>query len=274
MKPKKVQLKRLRRMKSKILIKIGGSTVNSSGLLNELGKGINALVDDNHAALVVHGGGKDIAKELTRLNREFTFVEGMRVTDAETMEAVQRVLSGDVNKRIVNNFISEGVKAIGISGVDGALLTAEKLLINGADIGFVGEVKKVDTTLLDLLYSGSYVPVLSPVSGSVEGDIYNVNADLAASEVAIAEQADDLIFISDVPGVLINDAVRKDIHIDDIETLIDEGHITGGMIPKLRSAADAIRRGVTRVHICGWRGSETIVEEIDSNKTQGTTIHN
>ncbi len=257
----------------KIAIKIGGSTVNSTGLLNELGAGIKLLRDSEIAVLVVHGGGKDIAAELARLNKEFTFIEGMRVTDSETMEAVQRVLSGDVNKRIVNAFLCENVNAIGLSGVDGSLLTAKKLTINGQDIGFVGEVEKVETSLLETLYAGGFTPVLSPVSRDNEGNIYNVNADLAASETAIAEKADDLIFISDVPGVLIEGKVKSSIAISEIEQMITDGHITGGMIPKMRSAADAIERGVSRVHICGWRGASTLVEELSKESSQGTTIH-
>lgn len=259
-------------MKNKILIKIGGSTVNSSGLLSELAKSVLSVSQSDNSVLLVHGGGKDIATQLALLNKEFEFVEGMRVTDSETMEAVQKVLSGDVNKRITNKFINEGVNSIGISGVDGSLLTAKKLLINGKDIGFVGSITKVNTTVLELLYSGGYVPILSPVSRSKEGEIFNVNADLVASEVAIAEKADDLIFISDVPGVLINGNVKKEIKISEIDTLISDGHITGGMIPKMQSAADAIKRGVSRVHICGWRGESTLAEELNKNSSQGTTI--
>jgi len=256
----------------KIAIKIGGSTVNSDGLLDQLGAGIRRLRDENCAVLVIHGGGKDIALELNRLNKTFEFVQGMRVTDAETMEAVQRVLSGEVNKRIVNAFLLEGVTAVGLSGVDGGLLTAKKMLIDGEDIGFVGEIESVDTTLLDTVLNANFVPVISPVSRDNQGYIYNVNADLAASETAIAENVDDLIYISDVPGVLIDKEVRRTIAISEIETLIAEGHITGGMIPKMRSAADAIERGVKRVHICGWRGAQTLVEELSHETSQGTTI--
>lgn len=257
---------------AKVLIKIGGSTVNSQGLLNELGQGIRLLCDTGKAVTVVHGGGKDIATALNAMNKEFTFIEGLRVTDAETMVVVQQVLSGDVNKKITNTFLSEGVSAIGLSGVDGGLLTAEKMDVNGEDIGFVGVVKSVKTDILDLLYSGGFVPVLSPVSRGEDGAVYNVNADLAASETAIAEKVDDLIYISDVPGVLIDGSVRNIIKIDEIEQLIDDGHITGGMIPKMRSAADSLRRGVRRVHICGWRGASTLLEELSHETAQGTTI--
>ena len=257
---------------NKTLIKIGGSTVNSDGLMGELATAVGLLKKQKHAVTVVHGGGKDIAAELNQLQKEFVFVEGQRVTDKETMEAVQRVLSGDVNKRLTNAFLQAGVPAVGISGVDGGMFQAEKMLIKGADIGFVGEVKKVDCTLVDTLLTAKFVPIVSPVSGSAEGDFYNVNADLAASELAIAMGSDDLVYISDVDGVLLHGAVVETIRIGEIEKLIDEGHITGGMIPKMRSAADCIRRGVKRVHICGWHGASTLVDVMAGSKNSGTTI--
>ena len=260
-------------MKSKIAIKIGGSTVNSEGLLNELGVSIKKLNEDNCEVVLIHGGGKDIAKELERLNKEFTFIEGMRVTDKETMEAVERVLSGEVNKRIVNKLLIEGVQAVGISGVDGSTLMAKQLLIDGNDIGHVGKIVKVNLDLISTLSQANFTVVLSPVSRDKKGYIYNVNADLAASEFAIANSSDDLIFISDVKGVLINGEVRKKISISEIEQMITDGHITGGMIPKLRSAADAIKLGVKRVHICGWYGKETLTQEL-SSESIGTTIYN
>ena len=257
---------------SSVLIKIGGSTVNSTGLLTELGQSIAELSRNNDAVIVVHGGGKDIAKDLEKLNKEFTFIEGQRVTDLETMTTVQKVLSGAVNKRIVANFLKENVQAFGLSGVDGQLLTAEKLTVENADLGFVGKIKKVKNTLLQLLLSAGYTPIISPVSLSEAGEFYNVNADLAASETAIAMEVDHLVFISDVPGVLINGAVQSVITLGEIEGLISDGHITGGMIPKMRSAADAINRGVRQVHICGWRDAHTLNEELHSEKPQGTTI--
>lgn len=254
-----------------VCIKIGGSTVDAEGLLKELAKSIKALPPDTFP-VIVHGGGKDIARQLKLLNREFTFVEGMRVTDAEMVKIVQMVLSGDVNKRIVNELLCEGVMAAGFSGVDTSLFSASRMLINGQDIGLVGNIDSVSTVLITTLQDAGIVPVISPISRDDRGTVYNVNADLAASELAMALEADDLIFISDVPGVLIDDNVRKEIKISEIEPLIRDGIISGGMIPKLRSAADAVRRRVKRVHICGWVDNSTLENELARSASSGTVI--
>jgi acetylglutamate kinase len=255
-----------------VCIKIGGSTVDAEGLLRELGQSIHKLLPASFP-IIVHGGGKDIARQLELLNKQFTFIDGMRVTDSEMVKIVQMVLSGDVNKRIVNALLMEKIQAVGFSGVDGNLFKASRMLMRGQDIGFVGKIETVNTTLIDIFKTNSIVPVISPISRDDFGCIYNVNADLAASELAMALKADDLIFVSDVPGVLIDDAVRKEIQTDEIESLIAQGHITGGMIPKLRSAADAVHRGVGKVHICGWKDSETLRNELTSATSTGTVIY-
>jgi acetylglutamate kinase len=254
-----------------VCIKIGGATVDAGGLLQELGQSIARLPAATFP-LVVHGGGKDISRFLGLLNKEFTFVEGMRVTDAEMAAIVQMVLSGGVNKRIVNALLREGVTAVGISGVDGNLFEASKMLMRGHDIGFVGKIDRVSTAVIDVYRRNRIVPVVSPISRDAEGRIYNVNADLAAGELAMALKADDLIFISDVPGVMVDDAVMKEIRTGEIENLIAAGHVTGGMIPKLRSAADAVSRGVKRVHICGWQGGSTLEQQLKRDTTPGTVI--
>jgi len=254
-----------------VCIKIGGSTVDAEGLLFELGQSIKTLVTDTFP-IIVHGGGKDIARQLELLNKEFTFIEGMRVTDAEMVKIVQMVLSGDVNKRIVNALLMQGVNALGLSGVDSNLFEASKMLMKGQDIGFVGKIDKVNTSIIDIFKAGRLIPVISPISRDESGCIYNVNADLAASELAMAIKADDLVFVSDVPGVLIDKKVRHEIRTSEIEDLISAGHITGGMIPKLRSAADAVNRGVGRVHICGWKDSSTLRNELTTATSEGTVI--
>jgi acetylglutamate kinase len=177
-----------------------------------------------------------------------------------------------VNKKIVNEFLKNKINAVGISGVDGNTATAKKLLSdNGNDLGLVGEIVGVNTKLLNLLSENGFVAVISPVSRDDFGNIYNVNADGAASEIAVAQEVDDLIFVSDVAGVKIGGEVVRKIKIGDIENLIEDNEITGGMIPKLRGAAQAINRGVKRVHICGWNGEKTLFNEIGESST-GTTI--
>lgn len=254
-----------------ICIKIGGSTVDAEGLLKELGQSIKDLPVDLFP-VIVHGGGKDIARQLSLLNKEFTFIEGLRVTDSEMVKIVQMVLSGDVNKRIVNALLSEGVSAFGFSGVDGNLLEASKMTVNGQDIGFVGKIDNVNISVIDMFKAQKIVPVISPISRDAHGAIYNVNADLAAGELAMAIRADDLVFVSDVQGVLIDGKVRSEIRIKEIEELISLGHVTGGMIPKLRSAAEAVERGVSRVHICGWDGKDTLKNELNTKTSNGTVI--
>jgi acetylglutamate kinase len=253
-----------------VCIKIGGSTIDTEGLLPAMGKSVREILDSGDLPIIVHGGGKDIARQLKLLNKEFTFVEGMRVTDAETMKTVQMVLSGDVNKRIVSAMLSQGVPALGLSGVDGGLFEAEKLLVLGQDIGHVGTIRTVNTAIIAMCKQAGMVPVISPVSRDTTGQFYNVNADLAAGELAIAIQADHLIFISDVPGVLIDKQVRHEIRIAEVEAFITSGHITGGMIPKIRSAAEAVARGVGRVHICG--DIERLSDELSVETSHGTAI--
>jgi starch synthase len=261
-------------MKSKpiVCIKIGGATIDTPGLLSELAESIKAIMD-SAVPVLVHGGGKDIGRQLDLLKKQFTFVEGMRVTDAETMKHVQMVLSGDVNKRIVNVLLSHGVPALGLSGVDMNLMTAAKMTIKGQDIGFVGDVEKVDPRIIEICRDNGIVPVISPVSRGSRGEFYNVNADPAASEIAIALAADHLVYISDVPGVLVEKQVHRELRTADVEGLIAQGHVTGGMIPKLRSAADAVGRGVKRLHICGWHGAPTIGDELAIETASGTVVY-
>jgi acetylglutamate kinase len=260
-------------MKSSICVKIGGATIDQAGLLKELAGAVKKLSDAGHFTVIVHGGGKDIGRQLALLNKQFSFIEGMRVTDAETMQTVQMVLSGDVNKRIVNTFVSAGLNAIGVCGIDMGLFTAKKLLVNNQDIGFVGTISSVNTKLIDMCRANSVIPVISPVSRSAAGEIYNVNADVAAAELATAIKCDHLMFVSDVEGVLVDGAVMHRIKTSDIEKLAELRHVTGGMLPKLRSAAEAVHSGVGKVHIHGWHGPTTLFDEINEDTMHGTMVY-
>ena len=254
-----------------VCIKIGGSIMDRSSFFAEFAAGV-ALLQKNYTPVIVHGGGKEISRQLELLNRPTVFVEGMRVTDAESVGVVQMVLSGSVNKRLVNALQGAQVCSIGLSGVDGGLFLAERLLINGNDIGFVGTVKAVNRTVIDVCTAAAIVPVVSPISRDEQGTIYNVNADVAASELAVALCVDHLVFVSDVAGVLIDKKVAHELHPAAIEEHIVGGAITGGMIPKVRAAVEALTRGVGQVHICAWSGAGTLVNELTKDNMTGTTI--
>ena len=254
-----------------VCIKVGGSTLDAPGFLADFAYSV-ASISKKFFPVIVHGGGKDIGRQLDLLKKEYKFVEGMRVTDAETVGSVQMVLSGDVNKRLVNALQTAGVTALGISGVDCNLLSAARMTIKGQDIGFVGTIERVDPRIIALCEKNGIVPVVSPMSRDKSGNIYNVNADVAASEIAKALHAGHLVFISDVAGVLVNGTVMHTIKADDIEGLIAAGHIKGGMLPKVRGARESVENGVAQVHICGWNGKDTLKKEMKPDTSSGTVI--
>jgi acetylglutamate kinase len=255
-----------------VCIKIGGSLLDGPEILPQLAQSIKEISDD-FFPIIVHGGGKDIARQLNLHNKEYRFVEGMRVTDADTVGVVQMVLSGTVNKRIVNALQTAGIDAIGISGVDCGLFQASRMKVHGQDIGYVGKIDDINTKIIELCEQNRLVAVISPISRDSQGNIYNVNADLAAGELAKKCRAGHLVYISDVPGILIDNAVRHSINIEEIEEFITSGQIKGGMVPKVRSAAEAVAAGVENIHICGWNGPSTIAHELYSNTMTGTVIH-
>jgi acetylglutamate kinase len=254
-----------------VCIKVGGSTLDTPGFFTDFAASV-AGISKNFFPVIVHGGGKDIGRQLDLLKKEYKFVEGMRVTDAETVGTVQMVLSGDVNKRIVNALQTSGINSLGISGVDCNLFTATRMTIKGQDIGFVGTIERVDTRIIELCSKNGIVPVVSPISRDSRGNIYNVNADLAASEIAKALHAGHLVFISDVAGVLVEGKVRSTIKTSEVEGLITAGHIKGGMMPKVRGARESVENGVSQVHICGWNGSRTLENELNGKTASGTVI--
>ncbi len=255
----------------KVIVKLGGSTLEDKSIINQLAQDASAIPSGT-ALAVVHGGGREIKSELSLKGIESEFVQGQRVTDKDTMKCVVKALSGSVNKEIVSVFRSEGVNACGISGVDGGLIKTEKLLVDNQDIGFVGKISEIDTTIIETLFSKNFLPVIAPVSSNEKGDLFNVNADNAAGAVAEAVNADDLIFISDIPGVLIKNCVRSVIKTGEAESLISEGHIKGGMIPKLRSSVNAVNKGVKRVHICDWKGQGSLIERLKKAPESGSII--
>ncbi|MCE5251571.1 acetylglutamate kinase [bacterium] len=258
-------------MKRKVVVKMGGSTLDAENVLVEFAEAVRRVPPVNDV-VIVHGGGKDIGRQLGKMGREFTFIDGLRVTDDEVIDVVEMVLSGLVNKWIARAMGKIGLRAVGISGTDLGMFHATKMVVKSGDLGYVGAIEEVNIELLEILLSHEVVPVVSPISIGPGYRAYNVNADHAACRLAEEWKADDLIYITDVPGIKIGGEIRPVIRVDDVERLIDSGEITGGMIPKVMSSAAAVKEGVSRVHVIGWKGPDSIVDSLDESKHWGTVI--
>ncbi|GAB4266777.1 MAG: acetylglutamate kinase [Candidatus Promineifilaceae bacterium] len=235
------------------VIKIGGNELGDPYFLKGLAQAVAVMAEP---AIIVHGGGRDIAALQQRLGLETIKIDGLRVTDAESLAVAQMVLSGHANKQIVKALLAAGVQAVGLSGVDGRLLTCAKKEHPTADLGFVGTVTAVNTPLLLSLIQQNLTLVISPISIGLDGATYNVNADEAASAIAGALSADILDFVSNVPGVLHNGRVLPQLTVHQTETLIADGIIRDGMVPKVRAALEAIQLGVHQARIVNLAGLE------------------
>ena len=237
------------------VIKVGGNELDDEAFLTGLVAAVRMLKEQGHFPIIVHGGGKTIAAYQERLGLETQFVEGLRVTDDASLDVAEMVLSGLMNKRIVRALIDGELHAAGISGVDDGTIYVEKMWHPMGDLGRVGDVQDVDTHLLETLINADIVPVVSPISyGSYDGLSYNVNADHAATAIAAKMGATRLVFVSNVPGVLVAGRVIRAVTADQAERWIDEGIIFGGMIPKVRSATTAVRGGVAQAVITNLAG--------------------
>lgn len=233
------------------VIKIGGNELSHPGFLEGLA---TAVGQSDEPVVIVHGGGKAIADLQQRLGLETIKVEGLRVTDSESLTVAQMVLSGQANKQIVASLLAHGVDAVGLSGVDGGILKCRQKKHPTADLGLVGEIVQVRHELIQQLTSQGLTTVLSPISLGTDGQIYNVNADEAAGAVALALGAELLNFVSNVPGVLRENAVIPSLTPTQTELLIANGVIRDGMVPKVKAALDAITKGVPRARIVNLAG--------------------
>lgn len=264
------------------VIKYGGHAMSDDKLKESFALDVILLKSLGINAVIVHGGGPQINETLKRYGIVSEFVRGMRVTDAETMGVVEMVLVGQVNKEVVGYLNQHGGKAVGLSGKDGTLLLSKKLLqearaddgtLELLDIGYVGDVVKVNTDLIKTLESGNYIPVIAPVGVGVEGESYNINADLVAGRVAAALNAEKLILLTDINGVKDkNGTLLQSISVSDLHRLIEEDAITGGMIPKVVCCADALRDGVKKAHIIDGRMEHAVLLEIFTDVGIGTEI--
>ncbi len=260
-----------------IVVKYGGSAMIDEDLKKQVIEDVTLLKLVGFKPIIVHGGGKEISRWVNKVGMEPKFINGLRVTDADTMEVAEMVL-GKVNKSLVQHVEELGVRAIGISGKDGGLLKVEKKYSEGQDIGYVGEVKEVNAEILYDLLEKDFLPIVCPVGLDDEYQTYNINADDAACAIARAVKAEKLAFLTDIEGVYKDPQDPKslisELGVDEAEKLITDGYIGGGMLPKLQNCIDAIENGVSRVHILDGRIPHCLLLEIFTNQGIGTAILN
>lgn len=258
-----------------IVVKYGGSAMSNEELQKNVIQDVTLLKLVGFKPIIVHGGGKEISRWAGKVGKEAQFVNGLRVTDDETMEIVEMVL-GKVNKNLVTMVQELGVQAVGISGKDAGLLTVDKKYADGQDIGYVGDVKEVHAGILYDLLEKDFLPIVAPVGLDEQFHTYNINADDAACAIAKAVGADKLVFLTDIEGLYkdINDKASfiSRITASEANALIEEGFIGGGMLPKLNNCTDAIENGVNRVHILDGRIAHCLLLEIFTKEGIGTAI--
>ena len=260
------------------VIKFGGNAMTDPELFESFARDVVLMRLVGMNPVVVHGGGPQIGALLEKLEIPTTFVEGMRVTDERTMDVVEMVLGASVNKEIVNSIHRNGGRAVGLTGKDGMLLTARKLMVSEdsvQDIGQVGEVASVDTDVLHMLGRSDFIPVIAPVAGGADGKTYNINADLVAGKIAEVLHAEKLILLTNVEGLMDNQgAVLTGLSTKQVDELIADGTIKGGMLPKIQCALDAVKQGVASAHIIDGRVPHAALLEIFSDEGIGTLISN
>lgn len=258
-----------------IVVKYGGSAMVDEQLKKSVIQDVVLLKLVGFKPIIVHGGGKEISRWVSKVGKEPKFINGLRVTDEETMELAEMVL-GKVNKELVSLVQSLGVKAVGISGKDGGLLKVEKKYSGGQDIGFVGNITEVNPKILSDLLDNDFLPIVCPIGMDEDFLTYNINADDAACAIAKAMKAEKLAFLTDIEGVYKNpddpESLISKLFVKDAKELINNGNVGGGMIPKLQNCIGAIEQGVSRVHILDGRIKHCLLLEIFTNKGIGTAI--
>ncbi len=274
----------IRRFSGKtVVIKYGGNAMENEDLKNGFARDIVLMKLVGIKPVVVHGGGPQIGSLLKRLGKESRFVDGMRVTDSETMDVVEMVLGGLVNKEIVNNINRHGGSAVGLTGKDGDLIRARKLTITQRtpdlqapeiiDIGHVGEVASIDKSVVEMLSRGNFIPVIAPIGTGEDGHAYNINADLVAGKMAEVLHAEKLILLTNTTGVLDKQGtLLTGLSARRVQELIDDGTIYGGMLPKIGCALEAIRGGVKAAHIIDGRLEHAVLVELFTDQGIGTLI--
>lgn len=268
-----------------IVVKFGGNAMVDPALHESFARDVVLMKLVGMNPVVVHGGGPQIGALLEKLNIKTEFVDGMRVTDAQTMDVVEMVLGGSVNKEIVSSINRNGGKAIGVTGKDGQLIRARKLNVTRTspglnvpeiiDIGHVGEVEHIDTEVLDVILGSNFIPVIAPIGVGKDGSTYNINADLVAGKIAEVMQAEKLMLLTNVAGLLDkNEEILTGLSTQEVDALIADGTISGGMLPKIACALDAVKAGVTSAHIIDGRVPHAVLLETFTDEGMGTLISN
>ena len=263
-----------------IVVKYGGNAMTDDHLKQCFARDVVLLKLVGFNIVVVHGGGPQIESLLARVGKKGEFIQGMRVTDAETMDLVEMVLGGQVNKEIVNLINQHGGKAVGLTGKDGNFIRARKLMLESKDIpgdlidiGQVGDISQIDPSLIALLDTGAFIPVIAPIGVGSEGETYNINADVVAGKIAEVLKAEKLVLLTNTPGVLDQSGkLITGITPKQIDDMVGDGTLSGGMLPKISSALDAARSGVKGVHIIDGRVEHALLLEILTDEGVGTLI--
>jgi acetylglutamate kinase len=269
-----------------MIIKVGGHAMVNSEVMSDIIQDIVLLRFIGIHPIIVHGGGPEISEKMKRMGKESQFVGGLRITDDETLEIARMVLVGNINTEIVALIGKHGAKGIGLSGKDGKMIIAkkkpfQKVMIEDVehevDLGWVGDTEIINTDLLNILIREDYIPVISPIAMDINGKALNINADTVAGDIAAALKAKKLILMTDVPGLLrdINDRSSRisRVAVEEIEELINSGLISGGMIPKMRSAAGSVMSGVEKIHIIDGSVSHSVLLELFTNTGIGTMVY-
>ncbi len=262
-----------------VVIKFGGNAMVDEALKSSFAQDIVLLKQVGVNPVIVHGGGPQIGKLLEQIGKKSRFIEGMRVTDDETMDVVEMVLGGQVNKQIVSLINRHGGRAVGLTGKDGGMITARKMMLAGSDaegndLGQVGEVESIDPAVVAMLDDDDFIPVIAPIGVGADGSSYNINADLVAGELAKVLGAEKLLLLTNTPGVLDPDGnLLTGLSADETERLIAEGIIHGGMLPKVRCALDAVKAGVRTSQIIDGRIKHSVLLELLTDSGVGTLIN-
>ena len=262
--------------KKTVVIKYGGSFMYDNDIKKSVMDDIALMKLVGLRPIVVHGGGKDISAFLNNLDIQTEFIDGLRVTNDDVIEVAEMVLSGKINKEIVQLLEDRDITAVGISGKDGGMLKVRKKFVNGLDIGFVGDIVRVKSDLLQTLLKSDYIPVIAPIGSDKYGQSYNIKADHVAYAIAKELKAEKLVYLTDTDGVYMDandpDSIIRRLDVDEVERLIEEGIISGGMIPKVENSVDAIRSGVNSVHILDGKVEHSLLLELFTAAGCGTMI--